>query len=81
MAKVKISFVCQGCGHKAPKWVGKCPECDEFNSMIEEVERAEVGPFRPVLSEDHPIPITEVESVARPRIQTGIGEFDRVLGG
>lgn len=81
MAKVKVSFVCQQCGHKAPKWLGKCPECGEFNTLVEEVERVEAGPYRPVLSDDKPIPITEVETVQRPRIQTGLSELDRVLGG
>ncbi len=81
MARLKISFVCQQCGHKAPKWLGKCPQCGEFNTLVEEVERLDAGPARPVLSDDGPIPITEVEAIERPRIQTGIGELDRVLGG
>jgi DNA repair protein RadA/Sms len=81
MSKVKVIFVCQQCGHKAPKWLGRCPECGEYNSLVEEVERAEAGPKRPVLAEDRPLPITEVEAVQRPRIVTGNGELDRVLGG
>src|SRR5436190_360370 len=81
MAKTKIEFVCQSCGGRAPKWLGKCPDCGEFNTLIEEVVRPEENLRRPVLSEERPIPITEVQPVDRPRIVVGIGEFDRVLGG
>src|SRR5688572_5399606 len=81
MAKTKIEFVCQQCGGRAPKWLGKCPDCGEFNTLVEEVARPEENPRRPVLSEERPVPITEVQPVDRPRIVVGIGEFDRVLGG
>src|SRR5436190_11572346 len=81
MAKTKIEFVCQSCGGRAPKWLGKCPDCGEFNTLIEEVVRPEESARRPVLSEERPMPITEVQPIDRPRVVTGIGEFDRVLGG
>lgn len=81
MAKTKIEFACQSCGARAPKWLGKCPECGEFNTLVEEVARPDENARRPVLSEDRPQPITEVQAVDRPRFVTGIGEFDRVLGG
>ena len=81
MAKTKIEFVCQTCGGRAPKWLGKCPDCGEFNTLTEEVARPEESARRPVLSEERPMPITEVQHVDRPRVVVGIGEFDRVLGG
>lgn len=81
MAKAKSEYVCQQCGARAPKWLGKCSECGEFNTLVEEVARPEESARRPVLSEDKPIPITEVKPAERPRIAVGIGEFDRVLGG
>ena len=81
MSKTKVEFVCQQCGGKSPRWVGKCPECGEFNTMVEEVARPEESARRPVLSEERPVPITEVQPADRPRLQVGIGEFDRVLGG
>jgi len=81
MAKVKVEFVCQSCGARAPKWVGKCGECGEFNTLVEEVARPEESTRRPVLSEERPVPISDVQQVDRPRIVVGIGEFDRVLGG
>jgi DNA repair protein RadA/Sms len=81
MAKTKIDFVCQSCGARAPKWLGKCSECGEFNTLVEEVARPDENSRRPVLSDERPIPITEVQPIDRPRIVVGIGEFDRVLGG
>ncbi len=81
MSKTRVEFVCQQCGGKSPRWVGKCPECGEFNTMVEEVARPEESPRRPVLSEERPVPITEVQPADRPRLVVGIGEFDRVLGG
>jgi DNA repair protein RadA/Sms len=81
MARARVEFVCQSCGGRAPKWLGKCPECGEFNTLVEEAARPEEGARRPVLSEEKPVPITEVQAVDRPRIAVGIGEFDRVLGG
>jgi DNA repair protein RadA/Sms len=75
---------CQSCGHSETKWLGKCPMCQEWSSLIEEVESAE--PPRPsatgVSDGQAPIAITQVtELSARDRRTTGIGELDRVLGG
>lgn len=81
MAKVKVEYVCSSCGAKAPKWMGKCSECGEFNTLTEEIARPEESPRRPVISDERPIPITDVKPAERPRIVSGIGEFDRVLGG
>jgi DNA repair protein RadA/Sms len=61
--------------------VGKCGECGEFNTLVEEVARPDESARRPVLSEERPVPISEVQPVDRPRIVVGVGEFDRVLGG
>jgi DNA repair protein RadA/Sms len=83
MAKTTTIFVCQKCGHQAPKWMGKCPECLAWNSLVEEASRQQSNlrnskrsPNSSVL-----IPITEVQSIVDNRLTTGIGEFDRVLGG
>ncbi len=77
-------FRCQGCGHVEPKWLGRCPGCQEWSSLVEEVEREE--PARPsargVSDGSSPVPITEVGAAgAGARRATGIGELDRVLGG
>ncbi len=81
MARADVDFVCQQCGGRSAKWVGKCPDCGEFNTLVEEVRRPEEGPRRHVISEDRPVPITDVRFAERPRMVVGIGEFDRVLGG
>ena len=81
MAKTKVEYVCQSCGSKSPKWVGKCGECGEFNTLVEEIARPEESARRPLLGAEKPVPITEVEPADRPRMSVGLGEFDRVLGG
>jgi DNA repair protein RadA/Sms len=78
--KKETIFVCQNCGHKAGKWLGKCPECGEWNSLVEE----KAQPVRRngfSLREISAIPFTEIESQNDVRIPSGVTEFDRVLGG
>ena len=81
MGKPRVSFVCQTCGYKNPRFLGRCPECGEYNSLVEEIERAEEKHTRPRMSEDEPVSIAKVEKVDRPRDVTDIDELDRVLGG
>ncbi len=73
--------VCSQCGHSSPKWFGQCPGCGEWNTLVEEAAPARgarrkgaAGPVRPVVLRD-------VTAPAVARLQTGIGELDRVLGG
>ncbi len=82
MAKVKIHFVCQECGHDSLQWLGKCPGCGAWNSMVEEVVSKSDGKLRHKTNDGAiPKPITEVDDLPVPRLATGVGEFDRVLGG
>ena len=84
MTKAKTHFVCQSCGYQAPKWLGRCPGCQEWNTFIEERVIEEKVPERDLLgfeSEAVPTPVTEIVGEERGRFQIGIGEFDRVLGG
>jgi DNA repair protein RadA/Sms len=84
MAKAKTHFVCQSCGYQAPKWLGRCPGCQEWNTFAEERVIEEKIPERDLLGferEAVPTPITEIIREERERLQVGIGEFDRVLGG
>src|SRR4051812_4567505 len=87
MAKTQIRFVCQSCGHESPRWLGRCPECDAWNSFVEEVRVPEKasGPGRTsaVLpsGSGRPQSITQVAAQSEERISSGIGELDRVLGG
>jgi len=84
MAKAKTHFVCQFCGYQAPKWLGRCPGCQEWNTFVEERVIEEKIPERDLFgfeAEAVPTPITKILSEERERLQVGIREFDRVLGG
>jgi DNA repair protein RadA/Sms len=72
-------FVCAQCGHESAKWHGRCPGCEEWNTLVE--ERPVATPARSSVRSLKPIPLSEVQAPAVRRMQTGIGEFDRVLGG
>jgi len=76
-------FVCQSCGHHSRKWLGKCPECGEWNSLVEERAVTKKGNQRNAFSvrEVTAVPFTEIESQDDVRVLTGLTEFDRVLGG
>src|SRR3954465_6570563 len=75
-------FVCAQCGHESAKWHGRCPGCEEWNTMAEEraVAASSASP-RASARSLKPIPLSEVQAPAVRRMQTGIGELDRVLGG
>ncbi|WP_338450497.1 DNA repair protein RadA [Niallia oryzisoli] len=86
MAKRKTKFICQECGYESPKWMGKCPGCGNWNSMVEEVEKAVSRRGAFAHSEESkiavkPTPITAVETVNEARIYTDSRELNRVLGG
>jgi DNA repair protein RadA/Sms len=76
-------FVCQECGAVASKWLGKCPECSGWNTLVEEsVIARETGGNWTGLSQSHPIPLSETGEVEEfSRVTTNIPELDRVLGG
>ncbi|MGB9628220.1 MAG: DNA repair protein RadA, partial [Thermodesulfobacteriota bacterium] len=84
MTKVKTHFICQTCGYQAPKWLGKCPGCQEWNTFVEEriiEEKVSERDFLGLETDSHPVPITQVEAEEEGRLTIGIGELDRVLGG
>lgn len=74
----KTVFFCGECGYESGKWLGKCPGCGSWNTMIEE-KRAAAG--SPVSSGASAIPLSHVVTASSGRISSGIGELDRVLGG
>lgn len=83
MARSKTSFVCQHCGYASAKWLGKCPDCDQWNAFQEE-SAAAPAPSRWMMPLDHPArpePISEIVRSSDDRFSTGMGELDRVLGG
>ncbi|HEX7999314.1 MAG TPA: DNA repair protein RadA [Pyrinomonadaceae bacterium] len=89
MAKAPATvYVCQKCGNQSRKWLGKCPDCGEWNSFVEERARVAAkretattarGGFR--LREVKPVAYGEIESQDDARVSSGVTEFDRVLGG
>jgi DNA repair protein RadA/Sms len=81
MAKATTIFSCQKCGHQVPKWLGRCPECSSWNSFAEESHQPKPSKSRHKTKSPSPSPITKVQSVQENRMTTGIGEFDRVIGG
>ena len=83
MAKVKKAYFCTACGYEAPKWLGKCPACGEWNTFAEEVvsrgdEKPAPGFAR---AQTRPVPVGEIEEVHHRRLDTGSTEVNRVLGG
>ena len=88
MEKLKKIFVCSECGYETPKWMGKCPECGEWNTFIEDV-RAEEGTSKQktaglIIGEPEAENISSIADVdvgKEFRYVTGIDELDRVLGG
>lgn len=78
MAKTKVEYICQQCGRRAPKALGKCPQCGSWNSMVAEIADRQ----RPSLgTNSQPRRLDEIEGDVEQRLPLGIGEFSRVLGG
>ena len=85
MAKRKTVFVCSECGYESLKWMGKCPGCQEWNTLVEEVKQPENTKHAPMTSltaqSTKPVSINSIRSEKEPRIMLQMKEFNRVLGG
>lgn len=83
MAKEKTIYVCQNCGAEFSKWLGRCPSCDSWNTIIEEVLQKASTKSGAVLMRDGSAPqrLNEIKPQTEQRIITSIDEFNRVLGG
>ena len=83
MAKAKSVFVCNECGYESPKWLGKCPACNSWNTFFEQkvVESKNNASGKTVKEKASPQVLDEVVGKRETRIDTGIGELNRVLGG
>jgi DNA repair protein RadA/Sms len=79
VAKLTVQFVCTECGSATSRWLGRCPGCNAFGTLVEELAGAEGGGggARP----SAPVPLGEIETAESERIPTGVAELDRVLGG
>ena len=84
MAKVKKAFFCRNCGFEAPKWLGRCPSCGEWNTFTEEVIARESGGGPATvanLPKARPQRIADIHESEHRRIDLGNREVNRVLGG
>lgn len=89
MAKVKTAFFCQSCGSQTPKWMGQCPTCKEWNTLVEEVIQKEEKTAWKAVSANasttkrvaKPLKVREIDSAEEIRMNTLDGELNRVLGG
>ena len=86
MAKLKTSYCCNACGAVAPKWSGQCGDCGAWNSLVESVEAKPSGGQRfsgysGDATSNHVRALDQVDLKPESRIQTGMQELDRVLGG
>ncbi|HXI09983.1 MAG TPA: DNA repair protein RadA [Thermodesulfobacteriota bacterium] len=82
MAKAKTIYSCQSCGHASYRWLGRCPDCNGWNTFVEE----RVAPEKKKsaaggLSGSTPLPISKLNMAEEDRVSTGLPELDRVLGG
>lgn len=79
MAKVRTTWRCQNCGASAPRWMGRCAECGEFGTYVEEAALSipSSGPGTSI----RPVALSEAGASETPRVATGVTELDQVLGG
>lgn len=83
MATTKSVYFCSNCGYESPKWMGKCPACGEWNTMVEEKVSAKKTKNKGLLATEgaKPIKLSEIQPLDEPRIHMPSEELNRVLGG
>ena len=82
MAKIKTKWVCQVCGYETAKYIGKCPDCGNWGTLIEEVETKTINNTKSITGDDNAVClINEIEITENIKVSTCFEEFDRVLGG
>lgn len=86
MAKAKTHYVCQNCGYTSPRYLGRCPNCGQWNTLVEEVDQSTVK--KPTTTTTtltgivaKPQRLNEINTHETPRVKTNLKEFNRVLGG
>ena len=81
-ARPSAKYVCQTCGYQAPRWIGRCPDCQQWNSLKEEAVKSRSRRGDPAWGDpSKPTPISHISMSEDMRLHTGLGELDRVLGG
>ncbi|HXF81253.1 MAG TPA: DNA repair protein RadA [bacterium] len=83
MTRVRLQYVCQACGYASPRWLGRCPSCQGWNTLVEEAvgESGGRAPRAGTASPPTPLPVSEIAEGAEAHLSTGMAELDRVLGG
>jgi DNA repair protein RadA/Sms len=84
MARSRSIYACTECGAQQPRWLGRCPECGGWSTLVEERAAPDAEPRELIPREPHaakPRRLAEIDADAVPRLETGIAELDRVLGG
>jgi DNA repair protein RadA/Sms len=83
MAQTKTIYICQSCGTQSPKWLGKCTNCGEWNTFIEEIvnKKQSTNKLSIQVSENQPLTLENIKTIKNQRLSVGITEFNRVLGG
>lgn len=81
MSKQSIKYICTNCGFESLRWLGKCPNCEEWNSFSEEFVETKTKKSKQKVSEENIFKLSEINSQEDIRIKTNLNEFDRVLGG
>jgi DNA repair protein RadA/Sms len=81
LSKKKIKYVCSNCGYESLRWIGKCPECESWNSFTEEIIETSKRKLQAPVGIVTVTKIDEISGTDEDRIKTGMAEFDRVLGG
>jgi len=79
--KSKTIFSCQQCGYQSPKWLGKCPDCNQWNTLVEEQLEPAAKHGRSLAAPGKPQKLNEIEIRAEDRVSCGLCELDRTLGG
>ncbi|MBN2409720.1 MAG: AAA family ATPase, partial [Candidatus Aminicenantes bacterium] len=78
--KLKTVFICQSCGTRSPKWLGRCPGCGEWNTMVEETEETS-PPAEYSFPPSEALLYRDIKEAARQRLRIPAEEFNKVLGG
>src|SRR5262245_55438564 len=74
--KTKTFYTCQNCGYQSAKWLGKCPDCNSWNTLAEEIAPKTGPTAAAAMSASAPLPISEVTGEAEQRLSCGISELD-----
>ncbi|MCJ7612723.1 MAG: AAA family ATPase, partial [Candidatus Aminicenantes bacterium] len=79
--KDKSVFICQNCGAHSPKWLGRCPQCGEWETFVEEVEDSPASSTETAFLPSEPLLFKDIKEIRNQRINISLEEFNNVLGG